>query len=179
MKPRLYLCLVILLALVSCGSLPVSKDDLGEIRQGLSQKECWSKLHAEPARQFVAIHDGVHFSVDVYNMTTETTASTMNRYAWTKYGVLTFPETIYSSKTNDYAFIYDQTGLIYWGFIKDLYKANEQLIRKLSPLIASENRELKEAHFLDGAPAVVQDNNKVAPSKHSDEADQPAGDTKD
>jgi hypothetical protein len=171
---RLFICGITLLALSSCGTTPqITKGSLIEIHRGMSPKDCRAELHAEPKLQFVVNHDEAPFSIEIYDMETRVIASPTYNYMPSQWGGVIMQGATYSGVYSDYVFVYDKDGLIYWGFMDDLHKAYEKLIRELSPQIFLEReRALKKS---SGTPPSTQDYKELPASKHSDEMDDQVG----
>jgi hypothetical protein len=163
-----------MVALLSCTSgLQIAKSSLSEIHRGMSQKECRAALFAEPKLQFTVNHDEAAYPIEVYDMQTGIISSPTASYIPSQWGGIIVPGTTYSGVYSDYVFVYNEKGLIYWGFMDDLHETEDKLIQELSPLIFLEKeRALKKP---SGAQPPSQDTKQLTPSKHSDEIDDQVG----
>jgi len=92
-------------------------------------------LQMEPERLFVVDHEGKTYRIEIYPM--QSGSKTYHYYQPpTQYSAGTSYSTT-ESVTNDYAFIFDGDKLIYWGFLYELQKCENELVVELAPIVSS------------------------------------------
>jgi hypothetical protein len=158
----LFLLALSVSAIVSCTTTSslITQDALTSIRRGMPRSEFTAsispapgsskQLHNEtsPRSVFAVDFGGVSYPVEIYDMQTGTKTETVYHPGMPMYHPV-FPHGGYTTYTPgytstiqvpvsaDYVFVFDQAGLLYWGFMNELHREDDQLISALAPLIAT------------------------------------------
>jgi hypothetical protein len=135
--------LLVGLAFASCATTMIQQDDLTSIHKGMTPADVKAALKAEPSFDLAVDDAGVPCTVDIFEMQTGTRRWMTVERVWSKYGDITYPTTNVAPVTEEYLFIFDAGGLIYWGFRNDLAREDDPRIRAMVPLIDQEYEEQK------------------------------------
>ena len=141
-KFQAVLLFLMTLLLVSCATPPIINDQMLTIERGMDHERFKSIIIREPISSFTLKHEGFSYSIEIYPMQTGT--ETIPNCFYTEYGMMCIPFTYPISE--DYFFIFGKDGLIFWGFLNELYKEDDKLIQQLAPLISEkyEREKLKQ-----------------------------------
>jgi len=156
------------LAMASCSTTSslITQDNLSSIRRGMPRDEFTASISpaTESSRQpqrettprmvFAIEYETETYSIEIYDMQTGTKTVTQYHPGITMYhpmypyGGYTTTTPGYTSTTQvpvsaDYLFVFDKTGLVYWGFMNEVQKEDDQLISALAPLIVTEYENQK------------------------------------
>ena len=121
-----------ILLLVSCATPPVTNDQIQTIERGMDYDRFKSMIVREPVSSFDLQYKGFSYLVYIYPMQTGTEVA--YSYYSTKYYSRVVAHTY--SVSEDYLFIFDKGGLIFWGFVNEFHKEDDKLIQQLAPLIS-------------------------------------------
>lgn len=127
------LSLVFALLISSCAK-PIKMDDIQTIEHGIEYDKFTSLVPRKPTSTFSIQHKGLSYSAEIYPMQTGT--RTQASYVPTQYG----GHWVYYSVpvSEDYIFIFHKDRLIFWGFLNECHKADDELVRQLAPLISEQ-----------------------------------------
>jgi hypothetical protein len=127
------------LSLSSCVT-GLTMDKIQKIHRGMTLGEFHTQVTISPKQTFPIEYLGTKYDIEVYPMQTGT--RTQIGYVWNKYGgyTTTYQVPVY----DDYIFLFDEKGLMYWGFMNELQKADDELIQQLAPIIAEESKKQAE-----------------------------------
>lgn len=159
----LFFLALLAFAMASCATTSslITQDSLSSVRRGMPRNEFTAAISpaAESSKQpqrgitpksvFAVEYESETYPIEIYDMQTGTKTVTMFHpgvtmyhpvYPYGGYTTVTpaYTSTIQVPVSADYAFIFDKTGLIYWGFMNELQKEDDQLISALAPLVATE-----------------------------------------
>ncbi len=148
MKPlvRSSLALLLVLGLVSCVSTMIRQDDLQSVHRGMTREDLKAQFKAEPSMTVAMDYEGAPYSADFYDMQTGTKTYTTMQFVYSQYGSYSYPVTTVVPVTEEYLFIFDEKGLVYWGFRNEIAKEEDPLIQGLAPLIDQKYMEEKAAY---------------------------------
>jgi hypothetical protein len=136
---RLFSCLMglmLVMMLFSCVT-GIRMDDIQQVHRGMSHDEFKSQVTIASKFAFPIYHKGIHYEIEIYPMQTGT--RTQSSYVWTQSGGYT---TFYEVPVyDDYTFVFDDKGLMFWGFMTELQKSDDELVLQLAPLISSKAKE--------------------------------------
>lgn len=129
-------CFSFLILLSSCVT-PLTMDKIQKVKKEMTHDEFRSQITISPKQAFSLVYSGVNYNIEIYQMQTGTQLqeSSVRGGAWgEKTGAREVP--VY----DDYVFIFNEKGLMYWGFMDELQKAKDELIRQLAPLITDDSK---------------------------------------
>ncbi len=128
-KLNRYLSPAILLLLLSGCAGPLTMDNINPVKRGMSPEMLSSMVERKPtkAADFIDPHDGLEYYVQIFPMQTGTTTI----YIWNKHGGYTSIVPV----TEDFAFLFRENSLVYWGFLHEYLRAEDARIRRLAPTI--------------------------------------------
>jgi hypothetical protein len=115
----------------------ITMNEIQGIHRGMAHEEFKLQVKIAPRSAFPLEHDGVQYAVETYFMQTGT--RTQSNYVWTKYGGYT--TTTQVPVYDDYYFVFDDKGLMFWGFMNEFQKSDDELVQQLAPQIATEAKE--------------------------------------
>jgi hypothetical protein len=145
-------------AMVSCTTTSslITQDTLNSIRRGMPRDEFTASISpaAKSSKQaqrkttpklvFAIEYESATYSIEIYDMQTGTKTVTqyypgMYHPMYPSGGYYTpgYTTTIQVPVSADYVIVFDKTGLIYWGFMNELQKEDDQLISALAPLVVT------------------------------------------
>jgi len=144
----IFLAPIIALTIVSCTSTMIKQDDLSAIKRGMSNNEFEAFLktrnaNTQPKYTFPVTYESEAYGIEIYDMQTGTRTVMTSTYVYSKYGGYSMPVTTVVPVTAEYVFVFEKTGLLYWGFFNELQKEDDQLIQGLTPLIVDEYENQK------------------------------------
>ncbi len=119
---------ILLFLLWGCAG-PLTMDNINLIERGMSPEMLSSMVERKPtkAADFIDPHDGLEYYVQIFPMQTGTTTI----YIWNKHGGYTSIVPV----TEDFAFLFRENSLVYWGFLHEYLRAEDARIRRLAPTI--------------------------------------------
>jgi len=117
--------------LISC-TAHIAMNDIRSIRKNMTRNELRSLLHKSPSSAFQIVCETEEYWVDVFKMQTGTAIHTYYVYSGNDFITHYIPY----PTTEDYFFIFQDNGLIYWGFIHELHDSENASISNLSPMIS-------------------------------------------
>jgi hypothetical protein len=121
-------------------------DKIQFVERGMSSKSLFSLLEVNAYTVFAVVdpEDGLKYQVQMYYMETGTVTAYDGGY-WIG-DVYVFPETRTEPVHESYAFLFFEDSLLFWGFFHEFARSNDQLIRRLAPIIIEgHDRKLREA----------------------------------
>jgi hypothetical protein len=119
---------LLMLLLVGCAG-PLTMNKIQYIERGMPLDGFSSMVGRQPARAFTVVdpEDGLEYQVQIFPMQTGIyTTTTHGKY-------MTYTHT--HPVTREYAFLFREDSLLFWGFPHEYARADEQSIRRLAPLI--------------------------------------------
>lgn len=127
------LSLVFALLISSCAK-PIKMDDIQTIEHGIQYDKFKFLVQRKPTSSFSIQHKNLSYSVEIYPMQTGTT--TQSAYVPSKYGGYWVYYSVPVSEV--YVFIFHNDRLIFWGFLNEYHKADDEFVRELAPLISEQ-----------------------------------------
>lgn len=126
--------MIMAVILVSCVTPPITMDGIQTIRRGIDYERFKSIITRKPRSTFSIQHKGLSYSIEIYPMQT----GTETQYIWiySESGGYLVPTSVPISE--DYVFIFDDDGLIFWGFLNECHKEGDELVQQLAPLISEQ-----------------------------------------
>lgn len=134
---KLCVLLFVVVTFASCAKLPIKMDDIQTIEQGIDYGRFKSLVQRKPTSTFSIQHKDLYYAVEIYPMQTGT--STQYTYVYSPYGGYVVPYSVPVSE--DYIFIFHNDRLIFWGFLNECHKADDELVRQLAPLISEQSEK--------------------------------------
>jgi hypothetical protein len=127
-KHRKPFFVVFLLLLVGCAG-PLTMNKIQHIEQGMPSDSLSSMVERKPTKVFTVVdpENGLEYQVEVFPMQTDTVMTT----TYTKYMTYTHTYPV----TRDYAFLFRENSLLFWGFPHEFGRSDKPSIRRLAPLI--------------------------------------------
>ena len=127
---------LLLVLLVSCAG-PLTMNKIQHIELGMTSDSLSSMVERKPARVFTVFdpENDIEYQVQVYPMQTDTVTTT----TYTKY--MTYYHT--TPVTRNYAFLFREDSLLFWGFPHEYARSDRQSVRRLAPLIMIELEKRK------------------------------------
>jgi hypothetical protein len=110
-------------------------DKIQFVERGMSPKSLFSLLEVNAYTVFTVVdpEDGLKYQVRMFYMVTGTvTVTTGGYYIGDEY---IFPETRTEPVHESFAFLFFEDSLLFWGFFHEFARSNDQLIRRLAPII--------------------------------------------
>jgi len=128
-KVNRYLSPAILLLLLSGCAGPLTMDNINPVKRGMSPEMLSSMVERKPTKtaDFIDPHDGLEYYVQIFPMQTGTTS----QYVYNQYGGIT----VILPVSEDFAFLFRDESLVYWGFPHEYLRAEDERIRRLAPMI--------------------------------------------
>ena len=117
--------------LISC-TTHIAMNDIRSIRKNMTRSELRSLLHKSPSSAFQIVCETEEYWVDVFKMQTGTAIRTHYVYSGNHFITHYYPY----PTTENYFFIFQDNGLIYWGFIHELHNSENASVSNLAPLIS-------------------------------------------
>ncbi len=128
-KVNRYLSPAILLLHLSGCAGPLTMDNINLVERGMSSERLSAMVGRNPTRvvNFIDPHDGLEYHVRIFPMQTGTTS----QYVYNQYGGIT----VILPVSEDFAFLFRDESLVYWGFPHEYLRAEDERIRRLAPMI--------------------------------------------
>jgi hypothetical protein len=121
-------------------------DKIQFVERGMSSKSLPSMLEANAYTVFTIVdpEDGLEYQVHMFFMQTGT-VTTYNPGYWT--GEVYIAGSWETSAVGEsFAFLFFEDSLLFWGFFHEFARSNDQLIRRLAPIvIQGHNGKLRKA----------------------------------
>jgi hypothetical protein len=130
-----FCCLLFITVMSSCVT-GITMDEIKNIQKQMSLSEFKTQVKKPPVKRLVIEHEGLKYTVEVYPMQTGTT--TQSQYVYNAYTKMGYTQTVIVPVYEDYFFLYKDDGLLFWGFMADYQKSDDELIQKLAPEILAE-----------------------------------------
>lgn len=124
---------LLLVLLVGCAG-PLTMNNIQFVERGMSPDNLLSMVGREPAKVFtlIAPEDGREYQVQIFPMQIGT-ATTYSFYT-NPQGILV-PQTTRYPVSENFAFLFYEESLLFWGFFHEYARSDDQLIRRLAPII--------------------------------------------
>jgi hypothetical protein len=134
------LCPVAVLALASCAtSHLVTQDTLQPLRRGMTQAAFGVEITIPPKSTFAVEFEEASYPVEVFDMQTGTRTETSSHWvSMYPSGGYMATSTYQVPVSEDYVFIFDEGGLMYWGFLNEMQKEDDEVVQGLAPLVVAE-----------------------------------------
>ena len=119
---------VSLLLLVGCAG-PITMNKIQHIEQDMTSDSLSSMVERKPTRVFTVVdpENDLEYQVQIFPMQTGiTTTTTYGKY-------MTYTQTY--PVTRNYAFLFHEDSLLFWGFPHEYARSGEPFIRRFAPLI--------------------------------------------
>lgn len=143
-----YLELSIAVALVFLGSCttPFSWDNLQVVEQGMSAHDLWLMLgNAYKVFTVVDPEDGLEYQVRIFSRPTGT--YTYDCGSWI--GDVWIPQECTAHHHEDFAFLFFEDSLLFWGFLHEFARSDDQRIMRLAPMIIEESQKDDQKGYID------------------------------
>lgn len=136
---------VALIFLGSCSS--ISMDNLGSIQQGMSTNDLFLMLGRNAYKVFTVIdpEDGLEYHVRIYFMVTGT--QTYDCGSWI--GDVWIPQECTYDVHEDFAFLFFEDSLLFWGFLHEFARSDDKRIRRLAPMIIEESQKDDQKGYIE------------------------------
>ncbi len=128
-----FLCSLFALLIFSCVS-GITMNAIQKINRGMTHEEFMSQIKSKPKLTFPFNDQETQYTIDIYSMQTGT--RTQSTYIWNKYGGYTTTTEV--PVYDDYYFVFNESGLVFWGFMNELQKSDDVVILNLAPKISAE-----------------------------------------
>lgn len=124
----------LLLLLVGCAG-PLTMNKIQFVEQGMSPNNLSSMVDRKPAKVFTVIapEDGREYEIQIFPMQTGMT-TTYSYYCTDPEGVPVY-QTMRYPVSESFAFLFYEESLLFWGFLHEYARSDDQLIRRLAPII--------------------------------------------
>lgn len=139
---RLALIAAMLLLLVGCAS-HLTMNKIQFVERGMATNSLSSMVEREPAIVFTVVDPevGLEYHVQIFPMHTGT--ATVYYSIYSEGMIIPFP--IAYPVSEKFVFLFCEDSLLFWGFLHEFARSDEQLIRRLAPLIM-EGMERRKGH---------------------------------
>jgi hypothetical protein len=119
---------ILLFLLWGCAG-PLTMDNINLVERGMSPERLSAMVGRNPTKvvNFIDPHDGLEYYVQIFPMQTGTTS----QYVYNQYGGFT----VILPVSEDFAFLFRDESLVYWGFPHEYPRAEDERIRRLAPMI--------------------------------------------
>ena len=123
-----------LVFLGSCSS--ITMDGLQSVERGMSTNDLFLMVERNAYKVFTVIdpEDGLEYQVRIFFMVTGT--QTYDCGSWI--GDVWIPQECTHAVHEDFAFLFFQDSLLFWGFLHEFARSDDQRIRRLAPTIIDE-----------------------------------------
>ena len=117
-----------MLLLLGCAG-PLTMNRIQHIERGMPAEGLSSMVGRQPANTFTVFDTeaGLEYQVQIFPMKTGIYMTTTH----SEYMTYTHTHLV----TRDYAFLFREDSLLFWGFPHEFARADEQSIRRLAPLV--------------------------------------------
>ena len=129
------LCFAVLpLLLLGCAG-PITMNKIQHIERGIHSDSLSSMVERKPARVFTVVdpENGLEYQVQIYPMQTGTETHYVPGYYIGDVYYFGGYETY--SVNEDFAFLFFEDSLVFWGFLHEFARSDDPLVRRLAPLI--------------------------------------------
>jgi len=131
---QLIFLLIIVIIFVSCARPPITMNSIQSIEREMHYDRFKSQVTRKPISSFNIQHNGISYFIELYPM--QTGIRTYSFYTYTPYGgYYTWTS---NPVSEDYVFIFCDDRLMFWGFLNECHKADDELVRQLAPLISEQ-----------------------------------------
>ena len=137
---------VVLVFLVSCVSSDITMDRIQFVEQGISSSNLSSILERKPYKVLTVVdpEDGLEYQVHIFAMQTGT-ETFIHTY---QIGDVWYSEEIISAVYEEFAFLFFEDKLLFWGFHHEFSRSHDQLVRRLAPMIITMSRKEDEKEYI-------------------------------
>lgn len=136
--------LVAAVLVAGCATQPITQSEVDAVPLGTTHESFKSTLTKKAASTLTIVMDGVTYTVDVYSLQTGTRKVTVMTEVWTTRRVYSEPAKRTVPVLADYAFIFDGSGMVYSGLLKDVASSEDETIRQLAPAIEAAREAAQE-----------------------------------
>jgi hypothetical protein len=122
---------VVVVLLVSCGPLTMNKIEF--VERGMSSNRLSSMVKGKPFKVFTVVdpEGGLEYEAHMFYMQTGTKThyDPGNKYISGRW------ET--SAVSESFAFLFFEDSLLFWGFLHEFARSDDELMRRLAPMIVA------------------------------------------
>ena len=136
----------VLVFLVSCVTSDITMDKIQFVERGMSPSSLSSMLERNPHKVLKVVdpEGGLEYHVHIYDMQTGT-ETYIHTY---QIGDVWYSEQIISPVYEEFAFLFFQGSLLFWGFHHEFSRSHDQLVRRLAPMIITMSQKEDEKEYI-------------------------------
>ena len=132
---------IVLVLVLSVGCSPyhvITMNEIKFVERGVSSSSLSSMVKGKPYKVFIVVDpkDGLEYQVHMFSM--KTGSKTVSSGYWIGNVFMTHIDTVPVSE--DFAFLFFQDLLLFWGFFHEYARCDDELIRRLAPIIVEESK---------------------------------------
>ena len=136
----------VLLLLVGCAH-PLTMNRIQFVEQGMSSNSLSSMVGQKPPKVFTVVDpvSGLEYQAHMFPMQTGT-RTYQHSYTDSEGNLIVVTNTY--PVADDFAFLFCEDSLLFWGFLHEYARSDEQLIRQLAPIIMQGLEETRKEHSI-------------------------------
>jgi hypothetical protein len=136
---------VALFFLGSCSS--IGMDDLQFVERGMSTNDVFLMMERNAYKVFTVVdpEDGLEYQVRMFYMVTGT--QTYDCGSWI--GGVWIPQECTYSVHEEFAFLFFEDSLLFWGFLHEFARSDDQRIRRVAPTIIEGSQKEDQKGYLE------------------------------
>lgn len=130
---------LVLVLSVGCSSYHViTMNEIQFVEGGMSSSSLSSMVKGKPYKVFIVVdpNGGLEYQVHIFPM--QTGSTTISSGYWIGNVYIAQVDTVPVSE--DFAFLFFQDSLLFWGFLHEYARSDDELIRRLAPIIVEESK---------------------------------------
>ena len=129
-----------------CATEPITIQQTNPIKKGVTVEAVNTLLKRNPDNDFIVKHKSEDYLVQVFQMVTGSTYQTRTTYLYSTPVLIPVTIGVDVPTVDNFYFLYDENSkLVYWGFLADFAKEQDDLLREIHQRIIEKEKETKEA----------------------------------
>jgi hypothetical protein len=132
-----------LLVLLGCGGRPLTMNKIQFVEQGMSSSSLLSMVKEEPNKVFTVVDPASGLEYPVYMFYMQTGTKNIPSGYWSGEMYIIQADTVPVSE--DFAFLFFEDSLLFWGFLTEFARSDDELMRRLAPImVAAAKRTIRK-----------------------------------
>jgi len=129
-----------------CATEPITMQQTNPIKKGFTDEEVNALLKRKPDNDFIVKYNSEDYLVQSFQMVTGSTYQTQTTYLYSKPVLIPVTIGVDVPTIDNFYFLYDENSrLVYWGFLADFAKEQDDLLREIHQRIIEKIKESEEA----------------------------------
>jgi hypothetical protein len=139
-----------LLVLLGCGGRPLTMNKIQFVEQGMSSSSLLSMVKEEPNKVFTVVDPASGLEYPVYMFYMQTGTKNIPSGYWSGEIGMYIMQYDTVPVSEDFAFLFFEDSLLFWGFLTEFARSDDELMRRLAPIMVVEAKQPIKKEIVNG-----------------------------